>query len=194
MEKIILGSASERRRKILQYFTLPFEQIPSRFDEALVPFTGSVEAYVELVAKKKAEHLTKKYPDRVLLCADTAVAVHKKLFTKPQNEAQALQMLYEISGSWHEVFTGVCVGKNGQFFSGCELTRILFHTLSEAEIETYHKKCYFPDAAGGYDITKAGGIIVKKIEGCFYNVMGLPITLTKELLQKVGINLWDYLG
>ncbi len=88
----------------------------------------------------------------------------------------------------------MCVFKDGIFYEQTEATKILFHPLTEEKIHMYHRHCYFPDAAGGYDIAGKGIIIVQKIEGCFYNVLGLPINSTRDLLLKAGINLWDYLS
>jgi len=192
MKKIILGSASERRKKILKFFSLPFKQVKSDFDESSIEI-DDVEKYVKFVAKKKCEILAAKYPHEIILTADTAVKVKNRLFTKPSNEKQAYKMLFDLSNSWHEVLSGVCVYKKGEFFLDIETTRILFHPLTETQIKKYHKRFFFPDAAGGYNVTKGGSIIIKKIDGCFYNIMGLPLPTTMNLLNKAGINLWDYL-
>ena len=93
---------------------------------------------------------------------------------------------------WHEVYSGVCVYHKKVFHIAHEITRILFHPLTEEQIQKYHKKYYFPDAAGGYNVTKGGSIIIKKIDGCYYNIMGLPLSTTQDLLKKVGIDIWEY--
>ena len=192
MKKIILGSASERRKKILNFFSLPFKVVKSDFDESSIEIED-VEKYVKIVAQKKAEVLSKKHPKDIILTADTAVKVNNKLFTKPLNEDQAYKMLFDLSNSWHEVLSGVCVYKNDEYFIETETTRILFHPLTEEQIKKYHKRFYFPDAAGGYNVSKGGSIIIKKIDGCYFNIMGLPLSTTKNLLNKAGINLWDHL-
>jgi len=192
MKKIILGSASMRRKKIFEFFSLPFKQVVSDFDESSTDI-DNVEKYVKFVSLKKAEILAKKYKNEIILTADTAVKVKNRLFTKPKNENQAYKMLFDLSNSWHEVITGVCVYKNNEYFIESEATKILFHPLTEDQIKKYHKRFYFPDAAGGYNVSKGGSIIIKKIDGCYYNIMGLPLSTTKNLLKKAGIDLWDYL-
>jgi septum formation protein len=155
--------------------------------------TQKPEDYASLLAQKKAEVLQKKYPTHPIITADTIVFCKNTLYTKPESEQHAMQMLLSLSGQWHQVFTGVCViGKTG-LFTQTEETKILFHTLTEKQIKIYHQHFYYGDKAGGYAIQGGGSIIIKKIDGCPYNVMGLPITTTKELLEKIGINLWDYL-
>jgi septum formation protein len=190
---LILGSSSPRRKEILSYFNLPFVQISPDFDETSIAFKQNPENYATLLAQKKAESLQKIYPDHFILTADTVVFCKDKLFNKPSSEKEALQMLLTLSGSWHQVFTGICVVKNKEFYARAEETKILFHPLTEKQIKIYHQHFYYGDKAGGYAIQGGGSIIVKKIDGCPYNVMGLPITTTRELLEKIGIDLWDCL-
>ncbi len=191
--KIILGSSSPRRREILRFFSLPFMQQSPDVDERQVIFDGSPERYVSTVAKEKAESLQKKFPDQVILTADTIVYCNNRIYHKPETESQAIKMLSDLSGSWHQVFTGVCVQKNALFYSQAEETKVLLHPLSEQQIRAYFQRFSFADKAGGYAIQEGGAIVVKKIEGCPYNVWGLPISTMRELLLKVGIDLWDYL-
>ena len=98
-----------------------------------------------------------------------------------------------LSGSWHSVYTAVCVKDCGNIYVQAEETKVLFHQLSDKQIETYHHHFYYEDKAGGYAIQQAGSILIKRIDGCFYNIMGLPINTTRIMLKKVGIDLWDYL-
>ena len=190
---IILGSSSPRRREILGYFSLPFKQAFPPFDESTVEFTGDVKSYVEKIATKKATSLVDNYKDQVILCADTIVVCKNKIYTKPDSEKHAFEMLMDLSGSWHEVYTAVCVQKNDLCFSDVEISSILFHPLTEKQIKTYHKHFFFHDKAGGYAIQEGGSIVIKEIKGCYHNIMGLPINATREMLLKVGIDLWDYL-
>lgn len=190
---IILGSKSERRQKILNFFNLPFAIIDSKFDESKVPVDKNPEIYTTELAKKKAETIAQNYPCDIILTADTVVFHSNEYFLKPSNLDEAYKMLRKLSGSRHEVYTGICVKKNGENFIGCEKTTIFFNHLTEKQIRLFHSVFYFKDKSGGYDIQKAGSIIVKKIEGCFYNVIGLPINTTSRLLLKAGIDLWQYL-
>jgi septum formation protein len=91
------------------------------------------------------------------------------------------------------VFTAVAILKLGTVLFGVEETKILFHPLTDEQIHLYHQSCSFLDKAGGYAIQQAGSIPIARIDGCYYNVMGLPVNTTKELLLKVGIDLWKHL-
>ena len=190
--KIILGSASPRRKEILSFFSLPFEQGSPTFDERSLLFGGDPEAFVNEMAEKKALSLAPKYTDPILT-ADTIVFCHNKVYMKPRDEREAFQMLKELSGNTAKVYTGVCVYYQGKARTKAAVSEIVFEDLTDAEIKRYHKMfdCY--DRAGGFYIQKAGSIIIKEIKGCFYNIMGLPINTVKELLLTIGIDLWDYL-
>lgn len=191
--EIILGSNSPRRREILNFFSLPFKQVDPAFDEAQVVFQGDPAAFSREVAKRKALCLTHRYPKEVILTADTVVYRQKRLFMKPETVEEAHAMIRELSGKEHQVFTGVCVAKDGDFFLDSEQSTVFLHELTEPQIRSYHAHFSPLDKAGGYAIQKAGSLIVKRIEGCYYNIMGLPIYTVRRLLLKAGIDLWDYL-
>lgn len=193
MKELILGSQSPRRREILQFFSIPFVQVSPDFDETQVPFQGDPAAFALQVAERKALCLVDRYPSQPILTADTVVYRDHRLFMKPETLEEAAHMLSELSGQEHSVFTGVSVMKGSKRFQGVEETRVFFHELTESQIRAYHEQFYPLDKAGGYAIQKGGSIIVKRIEGCYYNIMGLPINTTRYLLAKLGINLWDFL-
>ena len=193
MKELILGSQSPRRREILNFFSVPFIQAASDFDETRVPFHGDPEAFVREVAIQKAASLLESYPDHPILTADTVVAMDGRLFLKPESPEEAFGMLKELSGKKHSVFTGVCVTRGKERFSGVEEAFVKFHSLSDSEIHAYHESFHPFDKAGAYAIQRGGSVIVKRIEGCYYNVMGLPLNTTRSLLAKIGINLWDFL-
>jgi len=190
---LILGSQSPRRREILNFFSIPFQQVSPDFDETQVVFQGNPGAFAAEVARRKALCLADRFPQDVILTADTIVYRSKKLFMKPETMEEAHAMLRELSGKEHQVFTGVCVAKGKEVFVEPEESRVLFHELTEPQIRTYHSFFSPLDKAGGYAIQKAGSVIVKRIEGCYYNIMGLPLHTVRHLLLKVGIDLWDYL-
>ncbi|MFA5250178.1 MAG: Maf family nucleotide pyrophosphatase [Parachlamydiales bacterium] len=190
---IILGSQSKRRKLILEFFNLPFTQIPSLFDEKTLPPEKDPKKYVEALAEKKAREIALRYPQEIILTADTVVYFKNSYLHKPADETEAFSMLKKLSASWHQVFTGVCVFQKGQAFSGSEESQVLFNPLTDGQIQKYHRHFYFSDKAGGYAIQEGGSIIVQKISGCFYNVMGLPINTVRGLLLKVGLDLWDFL-
>lgn len=191
--RLILGSQSPRRREILDYFALPFEQIGSNFDEDSVPFKGDGGAYATILAKAKAENLGLLYPEAVILTADTVVTKNGKSYGKPANEEDAFKSLSELAGAWHSVFTAVAVWKEGAMINSVEETKVLFNPLTPLQIRRYLEALHWADKAGGYAIQLAGSLIVRRIEGCYYNVMGLPIHTVSTLLHQVGIDLWDHL-
>ncbi len=190
---IILGSNSPRRREILNFFSIPFVQTNPDFDEAQVVFQGDPAAYASETAHRKALSLLPRYPDEVILTADTVVYMDNRVFLKPESLEEAHTMLKELSGKEHQVFTGVCVAKKNRCFVEAEKTSVFFHELTEPQIDAYHNHFHPLDKAGGYAIQKGGSLIVKRIEGCYYNIMGLPIHTVRRLLLKAGIDLWDYL-
>lgn len=191
--EIILGSQSPRRREILGFFSIPFRQVNPDFDEAQILFHGDPRAFVREVAKRKALCLSERFPEDVILTADTTVYRNERLFMKPESLEEAHGMIRELSGKEHKVYTGVCVAKGSEFFVEDEESTVEFHELTDSQIHTYHKFFFPLDKAGGYAIQKSGSLIVKRIEGCYYNIMGLPIHTARRLLLKVGIDLWDYL-
>ncbi len=190
---IILGSSSKRRKEILDFFSVDYEQKDPLFNEDEIPKDLKPKKFVYIAAEEKAKSLAKIYPDRIILSADTVVYYNDNLLLKPKDENDAYNMLITLSGNWHYVVTGVSVYNNNKVFTKTEETKILFNKLSDDQIKAYHKNFYFMDKAGGYAIQKGGSIVVNRIIGCYYNVMGLPINTTRTLLKKVGINLWDHL-
>lgn len=193
MQQLILGSQSKTRRRILEFFKIPFHQIGSNFNEETVPFTGNPELYVQILSQHKAESLVRDFPKDIILTADTVVFFKQKIYHKPKTSEEACQFLKDFSGHWQQVFTGVTVIKDGQYYSGFKETKLLFNSLSSKHIQKYHQSYYALDKCGGYSIDQGANILISKIDGCHYNVLGLPISLTAELLLKAGVDLWDYL-
>lgn len=190
---LILGSESPRRQEILNYFTLPFQQVSSAFDESIIPFNGDPKEYVTELSIGKARSLETNFPNDTILTADTVVYREGKIYGKPASEKEATSVLSELIGHWHSVYTGVAVLQNGKLFHGTEETKVLFNALTDEEVNHYHKQIDWKDKAGGYTIQMAGGLLVKRIDGCYYNVMGLPINTVRKLLLEVGIELWYHL-
>ncbi len=191
--ELILGSQSPRRREILNFFSIPFRQVNPDFDETQVGFHGDPADFASEVAHRKALSLMERFPKEVILTADTIVYRNRRLFMKPETMEEAHAMVRELSGKRHQVFTGVCVASHGEAFVEAEESGVEFHELTDSQIRAYHQFFHPLDKAGGYAIQKGGSLIVKRIEGCYYNIMGLPIHTVRRLLLKVGIDLWDYL-
>lgn len=191
MFQLILGSQSPRRREILHFFSIPFQQVSPPFDESKVPFQGDPSAFVTEIARCKAESLAGQYPDVPILTADTTVYLEGRVFLKPESMEEAREMLQKLQGKAHEVYTGVCVRLGNESWEGVERSRVEFVSLAEEQIWAYQRAISPLDKAGGYAIQGCGGLIVKRIEGCYYNILGLPLQTTCQLLAQVGINLWD---
>jgi len=188
--QLILGSQSPRRREILSYFNIPFTQVSPIFDEDSIPFHDNPQEYVKILSKGKAYSLVHAFPEAVVLTADTIVYKEGKIYGKPKDQQEAFQFLKELSGKWHSVFTGLTISTKGKDFQALEETRVLFNFMTDEQIKTYHQMLHCADKAGGYMIQGAGGLIVKRIEGCYYNVVGLPINALYSLLLEAGIDLW----
>lgn len=190
--QLILGSQSPRRREILSFFDIPFKQVSPNFDEEAVPFHDNPQEYVQILAKGKADSLAHLFPDSIVLTADTIVYREGKIYGKPKDEQEAFQYLNELSGKWHSVFTGLTLSQKGQDYLALQETRVLFNTLTNDQIKTYIQMLTCSDKAGGYMIQGAGSLIVKRIEGCYYNVVGLPINALCAVFSQAGIDLWKH--
>lgn len=190
---MILGSQSPRRKEILNFFNLPFSQVPSDFDEDQIHFTGDPVSYALELAQKKGETLLNQLPHELILTADTVVYMDGKIYNKPKDLSQAKEFLRQLSGKWHKVFSAVCITTDQKQVAKVECTRILFNAITEDQINEYVSHFNCCDKAGGYGIQGGGGIIVSKIEGCYYNVMGLPLNTLSDVLGSFNINLWNHL-
>jgi septum formation protein len=190
---LILGSQSPRREEILRFFSIPFKQVSSPFDERTIHFEGDPKKYVETLAIKKGESLSPLYPDDPIIAADTIVFHNKTLYNKPLDRQEATKFLKTLQGSWHSVFTSVALFYQGKKEVLTEETRLLFRPLSSLQIDAYLSHINFLDKAGGYALQQGGGILVEKIEGSHYNVMGLPLAPLETLLSLAGIDLWSHL-
>jgi septum formation protein len=191
--RIILGSKSPRRAEILKKLKIPFVQMASNFDETSIRFEKEPAKYASRLAEKKAESLASQFPEDLILTSDTVVYCDGKVYNKPSDEKEAIQFLSELSGKWHEVLTAVTAQKGSLFFTDVETTRVLFHPLKKDEIVSYVHTFSPLDMAGAYAIQEGGCLLIARMEGCFYNVMGLPINALKNVLLKMDIDIWDFL-
>jgi len=191
--QIILGSGSPARAQILGFFSLPFKQIASDFDEDTVDFEGDPAAYAERLAKEKGSALAKLHPEAVILTADTTVYFDGIIYNKPKDREEAQSFLRILSGNPHAVYTAVALSARGKCYVKSEKTLVFFNELTEEQIGAYLDRIKFTEKAGSYCVKEGGNLVVKKIDGCYYNVMGLPINSCKELLKIVGVDLWKHL-
>lgn len=189
---IILGSQSPRRKEILEFFKLPFTVVSSDFDESSIAFDSSPQDFVETQAKEKALALKERHPEDLIITADTTVYFNHKLFQKPLHEEEAFLFLKELAGNTHQVFTGVSVLRQEKLLTDIAMTHVTFYPMSDNEIWRYIRATHPLDKAGAYGIQGLGSLIVSKIDGCYYNVVGLPVRTLSKLLNNFGIDLWEH--
>ncbi|WP_107038623.1 Maf family nucleotide pyrophosphatase [Brumimicrobium mesophilum] len=184
-KKIILGSASPRRKQLVEQLDIECEIRKKEVDEVF-PDTLSHYDVPEYLSKLKAEPLKKSIKkDEVLLTSDTVVIHKNQILEKPKDFQDAVQMLEKLSNSTNEVVTGVHLFNPNYEKSFSVRTKVFFKELTEEEIEYYVNKYEPYDKAGAYGIQEWIGMIgVEKIEGCFYNVMGLPVNELWKVLNE----------
>ncbi|WP_290666811.1 nucleoside triphosphate pyrophosphatase [Kosmotoga sp.] len=175
--KIILASTSPRRKQLMKFFGTPFKVIsPDNVDESLS--AASIIEDLKEVALKKARNVLPKISDienSIVIGADTVVMLEGEILLKPKNTDEAYRHLKRLSGAFHDVYTGVGIITSHEEFSFVEITRVKFRVLDDATIYRYIETGIPMDKAGAYGIQDFGALFVEKIEGDFYNVMGLPI-------------------
>lgn len=183
-EPLILASSSPRRRELVGYMGISFEVITADAEETA---QGAPEALVTENARRKAEAVARRHPERVVLGADTIVYWHGQVLGKPKNEEEAVQMLRGLQGDWHTVYTGVCVIAQGKTSVRYDTSKVLFVPLKDQEILSYVRTGEPMDKAGAYALQGRGGMFVQRIEGSYSNVIGLPMSLTREMLLAAGL-------
>jgi septum formation protein len=192
MLHLLLGSKSPRRQEILKGANLPFELVSIDSDENFPP-TMKGEEVAEFLAIKKSNAYKNELKQSILLTADTVVFLEGEIINKPNNEKHAIDMLEKLSGKMHTVYTGVCLRSTSSQIAFTDKTNVYFNKLASSEIN-YYIHHYKPlDKAGAYGIQDWIGYIgIEKIEGNFFNVMGLPINkVYKALSNSFG---QDYLS
>lgn len=166
------------------YTGIPFEVITAEAEETK---EGGPEALVTENARRKARAVWNAHPGRTVLGADTVVFLSGRVLGKPRDEEDAVRMLRQLSGAWHQVYTGVCViGKDGAEDVRFDLSRVLFTALEEETIRRYVRTGEPMDKAGAYALQGVGGMYVERIEGSYSNVIGLPLALTRRMLRDAG--------
>ncbi len=179
--QLILASNSPRRRELLAQWNIPFETIPSHFEE--VASGLSARETVLRFACGKAEEVFSRYPDRAVLGADTVVCLDGKILGKPKDRADAFGMLRALSGRTHSVFTGVCLIKPGMRLEDAVETKVTFFPLGEDLIAEYVESGAPMDKAGAYGIQDSPSL-VSHYEGSYTNVIGLPMELVGAFLKE----------
>jgi septum formation protein len=182
---LVLASASPRRREILERLGFEFETFPTGIEEEEVRCADHAE-FALLVAERKADAARAARPGRTIIAADTIVVRGEQRLGKPADGDEAGAMLRSLSGRPHEVVTGVAIlGRGGERLGGAERTRVFFRTISEREIVRYVETGEPFGKAGAYAIQGFAAPFVDRIDGCYFNVVGLPVSLLFELLSKL---------
>jgi septum formation protein len=184
-EKLVLASGSPRRAEILERAGWSHEVIVAGIDESLKP-DESAAAYVQRLARSKAEAVAQKLEEGLVLGADTTVVIAGQILGQPQDDADARRMLRLLNGKWHEVLTGVALVRVGRESRvDYETTRVRFAEMSKSEIDWYVSTREPFGKAGAYGIQGKAALFIEEIEGDYFNIMGLPIRLVYELAGQL---------
>lgn len=186
---VILASQSPRRRELLGLFPFSFTVKVADIDETMEP-AGDPAAEVAKVSRRKAMAVERQSDD-VVIAADTIVVSRGKILGKPTDEADAFRMLEALSGHTHQVMTGLSVLRGDRCISCTEVTQVTFRSLSAGEIRRYIATKEPMDKAGSYGIQGGAGLFVEKIEGDYYNVVGLPVCRLSQVLQELAPSLME---
>ncbi|HYK81803.1 MAG TPA: nucleoside triphosphate pyrophosphatase [Gemmatimonadales bacterium] len=183
---IVLASRSPRRRQLLEMLEIPFRVVAPEVIEARAA-NEAPEAYVTRLARAKAAAVAARERDAVVLAADTTVVLRGQVFEKPGSPGEAAEMLHRLQGRKHQVMTAVAVARNGRLEHELDVTDVTFRTLSDDAIAAYVATGEPLDKAGAYAIQGKGAALVEGIRGDFFGVMGLPLRLALELLERFGV-------
>ena len=186
--KFILASASDHRKELLSRIISDFEVKISDFDEGTVEVSKDIEKYVKTLAEGKAKSVALNCTnDSIIIGADTIVVIDDNILGKPKDKDDAFRMLKLLSNNVHRVYSGVTVINNEKqvMKSECLYTEVYFSELSDEEIWRYIDTGECLDKAGAYGIQGYGGVFVEKINGCYYNVVGLPLNLLNKMIKNV---------
>ena len=186
---LILASQSPRRKELLGLFGLPFTVLVADIDEAMDEAKAPADE-VARVSRLKAQAVPRG-DDDVVIAADTIVVLENTVLGKPKDEADAAGMLQLLSGRDHQVMTGVTVLRGGKALTHTEITHIHFRPLSDAEIARYVASKEPMDKAGAYGIQGGAALFAEKMQGDYYNVMGLPVCRLWQMLQTVAPELME---
>jgi septum formation protein len=202
MTNIVLASASPRRAELLRTLGVPFEVVIADGAEPAIEnvaqsdrlrySTDEVAAWVEATARAKVAAVAAIRSDAIVIAADTIVVLDGEILGKPQDEREAAAMLRRLSGRTHQVYTGLCVWRGKQAQASHVVTQVTFRSLSDELIDAYVATGEPMDKAGAYGIQGKGSLLVEKIDGCYFNVVGLPLVRLAEMLETAGVSVWQF--
>jgi septum formation protein len=186
LPKLILASGSPRRSEILNSVGWEFTKDVPDIDESEIA-GETPEDYVRRLAKAKAEIIAARHNGEIVLGADTTVVINDQIIGKPVDVADARRMLEMLSGHWHEVLTGVAVVQNGNTNVGLQRTRVKFAKMTDTELDFLVEKGDPLDKAGAYAVQAQAALFIEGIEGDYWNVVGLPVSLVYALVSEITI-------
>lgn len=185
--RVILASASPRRRELLTLVGIPHVVEPADIDESYRDGEEAAE-HAERLAREKAATIAARHSDAIVIAADTIVLIEGLVLGKPRDEADAERMLAMLSGQTHVVLTAVAVAQGARMRSGVESVRVTFRPLTRARIRAYIATGEPMDKAGSYGIQGYGATLVERIDGDYFAVMGLALARTIDLLGELGVS------
>ncbi|MBA3673241.1 MAG: septum formation inhibitor Maf [Gemmatimonadaceae bacterium] len=184
--RVILASQSPRRRELLTLIGIRHEVQPADIDESYLP-GETPRSHVERLAREKAATVSALAPDALVIGSDTIVLVDGNVLGKPRDRVHAAEMLTRLAGRSHVVLTAVAVRRGGDERAGVEEVDVEFHPLSPGEIEAYIDTGEPMDKAGAYGIQGYGATIVRRVDGDYFAVMGLPLQRLVRLMADLGV-------
>ena len=193
----ILASASPRRSEILRRLGLRFKTDPCCDPEPRQNTSESPSSYVRRVCRLKSAAVAKRHPDSLIIAADTIVVVDDAILGKPSDRTEARNMLRSLSGRRHEVLTGLCLttaGEPRRVYSSVTSSGVNFRRMSNDDIAWYLKTEEYRDKAGAYGIQGFASIFINRIEGCYFNIVGFPVSEFARLCRRAKISLIQNLG
>jgi septum formation protein len=190
-QTLVLASGSPRRKEILENLGIIPKVIVSKVDESIVDITLDPADYTMALSSLKAQAVAKELDKGLVIGSDTVVVDEGKILGQPSDEIAAFDMLTSLSGKWHSVISGISVinVETGEEVTDYEETRVCFKKLSDAEIHAYIATGEPMDKAGAYGIQGVAGLFVERMEGGYYNVVGLPLYKLYCILQKFNYSL-----
>jgi septum formation protein len=182
---LVLASRSPRRIELLRILGIPFSVVPSLIDESPA-LNEPPEDFVVRIAREKGQEVALRVSQSVILSADTVVTIDREILGKPADEDDAVRMLRKLSGRRHSVYTAVSIMNQlkGETLEGLDRTEVWFREMSQAEILDYVRREDVTDKAGAYAIQGYAAVYIPRIEGNYFNVMGLPLPLVHQLLSR----------
>jgi nucleoside triphosphate pyrophosphatase len=191
MDTLILASGSPRRQALLDLIQIPYRAIPAETPELQPKSSDSPAFYCRESARQKALCVARDFPDFPILGADTVVTFDEIILGKPADQAEAAEMLHRLSGRSHQVLTSLCLWINAEtIILDQDRTTVHFRSITDREIAWYVKNGEGMDKAGGYGIQGLGSVFVESINGCFYNVVGLPLPRLVKMLGHHAPQFW----